>query len=153
VAGPAEAPIPAGWVGQLRADLVESRGLAGGEAVFGGEIDIDALPAMPHAKSAAIVPLPRHPSIVRDVSIVIDERLPAAEVRGTIRANAPATLAEIREFDRYRGQGVPAGQVSLSVRLTFRDPGRTLTDAEVQHAIERIIGALERDHGAKLRGA
>jgi phenylalanyl-tRNA synthetase beta chain len=84
---------------------------------------------------------------------VIDERLPAADVRGTIRANAPSTLTSIREFDRYRGQGVAAGQVSLSFRLTFRDAERTLTDSEVQQAVSRIVRALEERHGAKLRGS
>jgi phenylalanyl-tRNA synthetase beta chain len=58
----------------------------------------------------------------------------------------------IREFDRYRGQGVPAGQVSLSLRLTFRDAERTLTDSEVQQAVNRIVRALEEQHGARLRG-
>jgi phenylalanyl-tRNA synthetase beta chain len=120
--------------------------------VFGGEIDLDALAAAAAGGVRPIDPLPRHPSIVRDLSLIVDERLPAAEVRGTIRAHAPATLVSVREFDRYQGTGVPEGQVSLSVRLTFRDPDRTLTDAEVQRAVEAIVAALARDHGAALRG-
>jgi phenylalanyl-tRNA synthetase beta chain len=99
-----------------------------------------------------IRPLPRFPSAVRDLSIVVDERLPAADVRGTIRSSAPATLVAVREFDRYQGKGVPAGQVSLSVRLTFRHAERTLTDAEVQQAVESIVDALARAHHAILRG-
>ncbi len=152
VTGAGEAALALGWVGQIRADLVEARGLAPGEAIYAGEIDLAAAVDAAGAASLAIQPLPRYPSIVRDVSIVVDERLPAADVRGTIRANAPETLVGVREFDRYRGQGVPAGQVSLSVRLTFRDPGRTLTDSDVQLAVDRIVRALERDHGARLRG-
>jgi phenylalanyl-tRNA synthetase beta chain len=58
----------------------------------------------------------------------------------------------VREFDRYQGKGVPAGQVSLSIRLTFRHPDRTLTDAEVQQAVEAIVDALARAHDASLRG-
>ena len=85
----------------------------------------------------AIEPLPRFPTVVRDLSIVVDERLPAEKVRGTIRSNAPATLVHVREFDRYQGKGVPAGQVSLSVRLTFQHADRTLTDAEVQDRCRR----------------
>jgi phenylalanyl-tRNA synthetase beta chain len=141
-----------GWVGEIQTGLVQARGLTAAEQVFGGEVDLEALAAAARDRSSAIQPLPRFPSIVRDVSIVIDERLPAAEVRGTISANAPSTLASIREFDRYRGQGVPAGQVSLSLRLTFRDAERTLTDSEVQQAVSRIVRALEERHGARLRG-
>ena len=152
VVGEGDASVVAGWVGQIHSDLVQARGLTAAEQVFGGEIDLSALARASQDQSSAIQPLPRFPSIVRDVSIVIDERLPAADVRGTIRANAPTTLVSVREFDRYRGQGVPAGQVSLSLRLTFRDAERTLTDGEVQEAVSRIVRALELDHHAKLRG-
>ena len=97
--------------------------------------------------------MPRYPSIVRDLSFFVDERLPAASLRGTIHAHAPATLVHVREFDRYTGKGVPDGQVSLSVRLAFRSPDRTLTDADVQRAVEEIVAALSARHGATLRGA
>ena len=52
----------------------------------------------------------------------------AAAVRRTIREHAPAILVRVNEFDRYQGKGVPDGQVSLSLRLTFRVPiARSLT--------------------------
>ena len=135
---------PAGWVGRL----ATARDIDDG--VFAGELFLDRLPD--RLAPAAIVPLPRHPSIVRDVSIIVDERLPAATVRGTIRSAAPSTLVGVAEFDRYQGPGVPAGQVSLSIRLTFQDPARTLTDAEAHAAVEAIVAALARAHGAVLRG-
>ena len=56
--------------------------------------------------------LPRFPSIVRDLSVLVDSTLPAAAVRGTIRSAAPSLLARVIEFDRYRGKGVPDGRVS-----------------------------------------
>ena len=102
---------------------------------------------------ARVAPLPRYPSIVRDLSFFIDERLPAADLRGTIHAHAPATLMHVREFDRYTGKGVPDGQISLSVRLTFRSPDRTLNDSDVQQAVDAIVAALSAEHGATLRGA
>jgi phenylalanyl-tRNA synthetase beta chain len=58
----------------------------------------------------------------------------------------------VREFDRYRGKGVPDGQISLSIRLTFQHPDRTLTDADVQQAVEAIVHALTTHHQATLRG-
>jgi phenylalanyl-tRNA synthetase beta chain len=98
-----------------------------------------------------IEPLPRYPSIVRDLSMFVSERLPAADVRGTIRSHAPETLVSVHEFDRYTGKGVPDGSVSVSVRLTFRHRDRTLTDAEVQRSVEAIVAALAAEHGAVLR--
>jgi phenylalanyl-tRNA synthetase beta chain len=135
-----------GWIGRV----------AGTDAtappVFAGQLDLVPLAHADARREMTVLPLPRFPSAVRDLSIVVDDRLPAASVRGTIRSHAPATLVGIREFDRYQGKGVPDGQVSLSVRLTFQSPERTLTDREVQEAIDEIVAALGRAHGAALRG-
>ena len=95
--------------------------------------------------------LPRFPSIVRDLSILVESGLPAAAVRGTIRSAAPSTLVHVIEFDRYKGKGVPEDRVSLSLRLMFRSAERTLTDAEVDAAMDRIVGALAGAHGAVRR--
>ena len=89
--------------------------------------------------------------IVRDLSVLVDSALPAAAVRGTIRSSAPSTLVDVIEFDRYRGKGVPEGRVSLSLRLTFRSPDRTLTDAEVDQAENAVVAALGRAHDATRR--
>ena len=147
------APAVVGTAGQLSERVVVARGLSARDRIVAAEIDLDALSGAAPTGIATIEPLPRFPAIVRDLSLLVDERLPAADLRGTIRAQAARSLVEIREFDRYRGKGVPEGQVSLSVRLTFRDADRTLTDAEVQQAVEGIVGALERAHGARLRGS
>jgi phenylalanyl-tRNA synthetase beta chain len=81
----------------------------------------------------------------------VAETLPAELVRASIRAAAPPTLVRLAEFDRYRGQGIPEGRVSLSFHLTFRSPDRTLTDVEVQQAVDAIVAALAREHGAMQR--
>jgi phenylalanyl-tRNA synthetase beta chain len=141
-----------GSVGELRADIVSSRGLGQGAGIVGGELDLGAFPIDAVASVKRVDPLPRYPSVVRDLSLFVSESLPAAEVRGTIRSTAPDTLVAVHEFDRYAGKGVPAGCVSLSLRLTFRDSARTLTDADVQKGVDAIVHALAEKHGAKLRG-
>jgi len=144
--------VDVGWVGQLAPALAERRGLPGADAVIVAEIDLDlAVPAYDPDHQAVMQPLPRHPSVVRDLSIVVAADLPAARVRGTIHAAAPSTLVAVREFDRYQGPSLPAGTVSLSLRLTFRAAERTLTDAEVQAATDAILAALAAAHGAVLR--
>jgi phenylalanyl-tRNA synthetase beta chain len=57
----------------------------------------------------------------------------------------------VREFDRYQGKGVPDGKVSLALRLTFRAPDRTLTDGEIQTAMDAIVRALAAAHDAVQR--
>ncbi len=115
------------------------------------ELDLDALTIAGADADRLVASLPRFPSIVRDISMLVDDTLPAATVRGTIRSSAPSTLVSIAEFDRYQGKGVPDGRISLSLRLTFRAPDRTLTDDEVQAATTRIIEALRATHGAEQR--
>ena len=124
----------------------ERRGLPAGDEIFVAELDLDALDRLAPAADTQVRALPRFPSIVRDISIVVDERLRAEQVRETIQRVAPATLVALREFDRYKGQGIPEGRYSLSLRLTFRAPDRTLTDADVQEAMDRIMAALVREH-------
>jgi phenylalanyl-tRNA synthetase beta chain len=141
-----------GIIGQLLPAVADTRGIPANEPVFLFEIDLDAvLDWTSLGDRLRVTPLPRHPSVVRDVSIALNADLPSAQVRDTIRAAAPVTLERVVEFDRYQGKGVPDGQCSLSLRLTFRAPDRTLTDAEIQDAMDRIIAALASTHGAALR--
>jgi phenylalanyl-tRNA synthetase beta chain len=118
------------------------------------ELNLDALWRSRRDGSDATRPLPRHPSVVRDLSIVVPDILPAEIIRGTILAAGsalPAPLISVSFFDRYQGQGVPDQRVSISVRLTFQAPDRTLTDAQVQQSFDTILSALVRQHGAVQR--
>ena len=140
-----------GSIGMLAPAAVAAAGLSPNEDVYVAELDLEALAAARPTAPLAVKPLPKYPSIARDISIVVDHVLPAATVRGTIRSVAPDTLVSIREFDRYQGKGVPDGRVSLSLRLTFRSPERTLTDAEVEAAMKQILDALKSAHDAVQR--
>jgi phenylalanyl-tRNA synthetase beta chain len=141
----------AGVAGQLDPAAAERRGLSRSDEVFVGEIALDVFDAGTAAAGPRFSPLPRHPSVVRDVSVLVEGGLPAASVRGTIVAAAPPTLVSVNEFDRYRGPGIPEGRVSLSFRLTFRAPDRTLTDAEVDAEMEKIVSRLVEEHQAVRR--
>ena len=124
------------------------------DRVFAAELDLDRVWQLREPPSDTTAPLPRHPFVVRDVSIVVADTLPAATIHGTIQAAgaaAPAPLIDISFFDRYQGKGIPEGSVSLSVRMTFQAPDRTLTDAEVQASVDAILAALARDHEAVQR--
>ena len=143
--------IVVGVIGQLDPAIGEARELPRGDALYVAEFDLDAISAKASTETRFAQPLPRHPSVVRDVSILVDDTLSADTVRATIRSVAPPALAEVREFDRYQGKGIPEGKVSLSLRLTFRAPDRTLTDAEVSAAMDAIVRALTETLGAIQR--
>jgi phenylalanyl-tRNA synthetase beta chain len=140
-----------GVLGQLAPAIADAHGLPLNDEVYVAEIDLDAAEQAAPKEEAHIEPLPRYPSVTRDISILVAETLAAAAVRTTVREAAPGTLVRVREFDRYQGKGVPEGQVSLSLRLTFRSSDRTLTDSEVQSATDLVVAALKERHGAVQR--
>jgi phenylalanyl-tRNA synthetase beta chain len=144
-----------GAIGQLDPAIAEARDLPAGDPIFVLELNLDLATALAPQGVRFATPLPRHPSVVRDVSILVDDTLSAASVRDTIRAASAALagvpLVDVREFDRYQGKGIPAGKMSLSLRLTFQAPDRTLTDSDVNAAMDAVVGALARDYGAVQR--
>jgi phenylalanyl-tRNA synthetase beta chain len=140
-----------GVLGQLSPEAGEARELPATSDVYAAEINLDAVTAAAPIETRRAAALPRYPFVVRDVSILVANTLSAETVRGTIRTAAPETLVQAREFDRYEGKGIPEGSVSLSFRLTFQSPERTLTDEEVQAAMQRIIDALTRELQAVQR--
>ena len=143
--------VKVGCLGQLLPALAEARGFPPGEEVFVAELDLDALSSVASDEDLRTTSLPKYPSIVRDLSILVGDALPAAAVRGTIRSTAPSLLQSVTEFDRYQGKGIPEGRLSLSLRLTFRSADRTLTDDEVDEAMSEIVAALAREHAAERR--
>ncbi len=145
------AGVRIGVLGQLAPAVAEAHGLPGQDAIYVAEIDLDDAEAAAPKGDGRVEPLPRYPSVTRDISILIDETLASDTVRATVRAAAPPTLVHVREFDRYQGKGIPDGKISLSLRFTFRASDRTLTDAEVQSAMDAILAALKQRHGAIQR--
>ncbi len=140
-----------GAIGRVMPAIVDERGAPRQDAIFVAELDLDLAGAHAVARAERVAALPRHPFVVRDLSIVVDAALPSEIIRGTIQAaGAQTPLASVGVFDRYQGKGVPEGKVSLSLRLTFQ-ADRTLTDAEVQAHFDAIVAALKAAHGAVQR--
>ncbi|HZR24836.1 MAG TPA: phenylalanine--tRNA ligase subunit beta [Vicinamibacterales bacterium] len=154
IADGAQRGTPVGLIGLLAPAIADARGLPRQDRVMLAELDLDRLAGARGATSDAVRPLPRYPFVVRDLSIVVADTLPAEIIRETIQAAAgdgPAPLVDVGFFDRYQGTGVPQGRVSVSVRLTFQSADRTLTDADVQQSFDTILKALQHTHNAVQR--
>jgi phenylalanyl-tRNA synthetase beta chain len=138
-----------GTMGLLAPAIAEQHELSATDAIYVAELDLDSVP--PVDDDLQVEPLPRHPSVTRDISILVADTLAAGTVRRTVQEHAPDTLVRVSEFDRYQGKGIAEGQVSLSLRLTFRAADRTLTDDEIQKAMDAVLRALKDRHGAVQR--
>ena len=97
------------------------------------------------------VPLPKYPTVWRDLSLVCDEAVTVAQIEDTITAAAGSLLRNIRLFDIYRGTGVPEGKKSMAFSLELRADDRTLTDADSENVVSKVLNALKEKLDAILR--
>ncbi|MCU0754719.1 MAG: phenylalanine--tRNA ligase subunit beta [Xanthomonadales bacterium] len=142
------AGLEVGVVGELHPALLTHLDLRQPVQVL--EVDCAALTPAEGAMRGVQLP-PKLPSVRRDLALVVSDALAYAALADCIRTAAGALLVEQGVFDQYRGPGVPEGSRSLALRLTFRDPSRTLTDAEVAEVEQRVVAALARECGAIVR--
>jgi phenylalanyl-tRNA synthetase beta chain len=102
----------------------------------------------PRARVAA---LPTFPAVDRDLSLVMDDALPWSRVAALVESLRLSRLESLDFVGAYRGKQVGAGRKSVTLRLTFRDPERTLRREEVEPQVERVVAAARQDLGAELR--
>ena len=136
-----------GTLGELHPSTLREFDLGG--RLVACELDLDALLESRIARQAT--ELPRYPAVDRDLNVVVDEPVPAAEVLAGVRAAGGPLLERVTAFDEYRGAQVPEGKKSIAVALTFRSPERTLTDSEVDAVMAEVRSALEQRHAAGFR--
>ena len=123
--------------------------------VFFAELELDPLYEAMQTASASrrYEPLPRFPSVDRDFSLLLANRIPFSEIADSIRSLHIAEITSIEAIDLFRGKNVPPGKYSLLVRITFQSREGTLTDAQINHFAGKIISILEHRHGAQLRAS
>ncbi|MCU0272706.1 MAG: hypothetical protein MUE34_05675, partial [Acidimicrobiales bacterium] len=138
-----------GWVGELDPDVATAYDVP--VRVGWLEVDLDTLLALPHGERP-YTPVSRFPSSDVDLAFEVDEGTPAGDVERELRKAGGHLLADLRLFDVYRGDRVPAGTRSLAFRLRLQAADRTLTDADVAGVRDRCIAAVEAALPARLRG-
>jgi phenylalanyl-tRNA synthetase beta chain len=154
-----EASLHPGKTASLRIDdehvatvgAVDPRLLAAfdvGTRVYAGRIRFIDLPLY---RIPRYVAPSKYPAISRDLALVVGPELPAGDIERAARAAADATLTDVRVFDEYRGPQVEGGKKSLAVRLTLQRPDATLTDAEADAHITKILATLKERCGATIR--
>jgi phenylalanyl-tRNA synthetase beta chain len=138
-----------GFVGELHPLTRAAFDLPDGPVAI-AELDLDALLALWGA-ARPMTELSAQPAVYEDLALIVDEETPAAQVDEIIRQSGGKLLVDVRLFDVYRGQPIPAGKKSLAYALTFQAPDRTLTDQDTKKLRQKIVGRLGRELGATLR--
>ncbi len=135
-----------GVVGEVHPKVLEAFDIS--ENVYLFEINVTAL--LPFITSHKMFqPVPRFPSIVRDIALVVDAGITHQQIQGIIKGFP--LVSKVTLFDVYSGEQVPADKKSLVYRVVYQSPTHTLTDEEVNEVQQQILSKLSQELVATLR--
>jgi len=134
-------------VGEIHPAVTENYDIA--ISVYAAEIDFDILFANRKTRKT-YTPLPKYPSVDRDLSFICDKNIPVQKLRGLIAGAVGDLLENIVLFDVYEGEQIPDGMKSVAFSITLRSSQRTLTDLDADEAVSRAILSL-KNTGISLR--
>lgn len=137
--------VTIGTIGELHPRLTNN--IKGNRSL--GFAEVDLAPIITTADSHTYSPISRFPSISRDVAVVLKNSVLWADVTAAITQDLPSVTLSFQS--RYAGEGIPAGKVSLALRLTMSDMNRTLTDSEADEVVTRTLSLLKHKFGAEPR--
>lgn len=121
------------------------------QPVYYAELDWKAMTALAAAQPIRVRELPRFPAVERDLALVVPASLPWQHTRECLQKIRIKTLRDIKVFDIFESDKVGAGNKSIAINLTFADPEKTLTDKEIEGAMNTIIKTLEKELEATVR--
>lgn len=120
------------------------------QTVFVAEIDLTALLGIEELP-VLYSPLPRFPSIVRDVSLLVDRKVTVAELLRAANQQEVENSAGAMFVGVYEGEGIAAGKRSITLRFEYRAADRTLRDEEVDELHWPVVKALQKEFNAEVR--
>lgn len=103
------------------------------------------------AAETLLRPLPRFPSVRRDLSLVVADDLAFEKIDSLVRALKPEMMEDLEYVTTYRGKPLEKNQKSVTITLVFRSPSGTLTAEQVEHAVQNVVQAAHQKLGASLR--
>jgi phenylalanyl-tRNA synthetase beta chain len=115
------------------------------------EVFLDAI-AEPKKRRKGVPDLPAFQPVRRDFAFLADGGVSAEALLRAARGADKALIADVVLFDRYAGEKLPDGKVSLAIQVTLQPRERTLTDAEIEAAGQKVVAAVQKATGATLRG-
>ena len=118
--------------------------------VYCAQINFTALFGL-QLPEATYVPLPKYPTVTRDIAVICDEATTVAQLEDVICAAAGKLLRKIKLFDIYRGTGIAEGKKSMAFSMELRADDRTLTDTDCEQVMGKVIAALQDKLNAVLR--
>ena len=140
--------VDVGVIGQVHPLVAKNYGID--VDVYCAEINFTAVMGL-LLPDATYTPLPKYPSVTRDLALICDEAVTVADVENVINTSAGKLLRGVKLFDIYRGTGVPEGKKSMAFSLELRADDRTLTDTDSEQVVNKVLKVLAEKLDATLR--
>jgi phenylalanyl-tRNA synthetase beta chain len=121
------------------------------QPVFFAALNWEAVLKLAVKQTLAIKELPRFPSVMRDISMVVPKQLAYAEVENSVNKLKLSKLQEVKLFDIFESEKLGTDKKSIAVSFTFLDEEKTLTDKEIDGWMSKIMEALEKELNAEIR--
>jgi phenylalanyl-tRNA synthetase beta chain len=137
--------------GALHPSVLKAMDVAG--PVYAFELWLDAVPEPKRKalKTRSALSLSPFMPLSRDFAFIVDASKPAGEVARAAMGADKTLVAGVTVFDVYRGPGVPDGCKSVAIEVALQPTDRTLTDADIEQVSARIVAAVEKACGGRLR--
>ncbi len=137
----------AGYLGRIKDDVLKPFGIE--QEVFAAELSLQLLEG---SHTTVYSPLPRFPKVKRDVAFVVDASISVSEMEKAIRDAAGELLSSVELFDVYRGENLGEGKRGLAFSLELLSREKTLTDKEIEAAVQNVVRGVGQATGATIRG-
>jgi phenylalanyl-tRNA synthetase beta chain len=121
------------------------------QPVFFAALNWEAVMKLTVKQTLAIKELPRFPSVMRDISMVVPKQLAYAEVENSVNKLKLSKLQEVKLFDIFESEKLGTDKKSIAVSFTFLDEEKTLTDKEIDGWMSKIMATLETELNAEIR--
>ena len=137
-----------GAFGEVKEDVARKFDIK--RKVYLAEISLDALLGCANLKKT-FRPLPKYPSVKRDIAILLDDTINASGIYDVIKEEARQLVKSVEVFDLYKGRQIQEGKKSLAYTIQYRSDERTLNDKEVNDIHKKVQDALIKRLGAQIR--
>lgn len=136
-----------GFAGQIHPMLAKKMDL---KETYVFDINMEAVFAAYHPVKG-YKPIPKYPSITRDIAFIVDEEVAAGDIKAVIEASGAPLVKQVKIFDVYQGENLPEGKKSIAYSLLYQHPEKTLQDEEVDASYQFIIDTVNEKFAAYVR--
>lgn len=139
-----------GYLGELHPDVQKNYGVDN-TRIYVAEISVDGIFNKNSLEKSKCKPFGKFPNIERDLAVVVDDGVLAQDIVDAVKGAKIKFLQDVKVFDEYKSEQIGKNRKSVAMSFTFSSLERTLTDDEIAAEMAKILSALKRKVGAKIR--